>query len=158
MMARAKAKAAAAAADKTAGEMKAKASELDEKHGVSAAAGAKAEQAKAKAGEMKKAAKIKAHGKVAELFYEYDADDSGWLDQEEVLAFCGSLGLKFSGKEARQALDEMEVDGTRDGRVSLDEFIDWWQSETATKKKGSIAGRLAEARDAAYKAELDGGR
>ena len=93
MMAKAKAKVAAAAADKTAGEMKAKASELDEKHGVSAAAGAKAEQAKAKAGEMKKAAKIKAHGKVAELFYEFDADDSGWLDEEEVLAFCGSLGL-----------------------------------------------------------------
>ena len=111
MMARAKAKAAAAAeekmrndpalrakmeeAEKKAEEMKAKAvakaKALDEKHGVSAAAEAKAEQAKAKASEMEKAAMIKAHGKVAELFYEYDADDSGWLDEEEVLSFCGSL-------------------------------------------------------------------
>ena len=41
--------------------------------------------------EVEKAAMIKAHGKVAELFYEYDADDSGWLDEEEVLSFCGSL-------------------------------------------------------------------
>ena len=62
-----------------------------QRHGVSAAAEAKAEQAKAKASEVEKAAMIKAHGKVAELFYEYDADDSGWLDEEEVLSFCGSL-------------------------------------------------------------------
>ena len=55
-------------------------------------------------------------------------------------------GLKFSPEEACQALDEMEMDGTRDGKVSLDEFVDWWNSDTATKKKGSIAGRLAEAR------------
>jgi len=66
-------------------------------------------------------------------------------------------GLKFSPEEACQALDEMEMDGTRDGKVSLDEFVDWWNSDTATKKKGSIAGRLAEARDAAFKAELDAG-
>ena len=104
--------------------------------------------------DVEKAAMIKAHGKIAELFYEYDADNSGYLDEYEVVSFCESLGLKFGAEEACQALDEMEMDGTRDGKVSLDEFVNWWNSDTATKKKGSIAGRLAEARDAAFDVKL----
>ena len=36
-------------------------------------------------------------------------------------------------------------------------FVDWWNSDSATKKKGSIAGRLAEARDKAFMAELNAG-
>jgi hypothetical protein len=36
-------------------------------------------------------------------------------------------------------------------------FIAWWNSDTSTKKKGSIAGRLAEARDKAFMAELNAG-
>ena len=43
------------------------------------------------------------------------------------------------------------------GRFLERRFVDWWNSDTATKKKGSIAGRLAEARDKAFKAELDAG-
>ena len=47
--------------------------------------------------------------------------------------------LEFSPEEACQALDEMEMDGTRDGKVSLDEFVDWWHSvpiDTELKMKG----------------------
>jgi len=56
-----------------------------------------------KAAEAKKFADIEAHGKVAELFYEYDADMSGFLDG--AFAFCvllrsavvraGVHGLRF---------------------------------------------------------------
>ena len=37
-------------------------------------------------------------------------------------------------------------------RVFLRRFVGWWSSDTAMKKKGSIAGRLAEARDKAFEA------
>jgi hypothetical protein len=38
--------------------------------------------------------------------------------------------------------------------VNFEEFNLWWSSETTTKKAGSVAGRLAAARDTAFKAEL----
>ena len=73
-LAKAKADAEAKAAEAKA-KAEAKAAELDAKHGISS-------KAEAKAAEAKKAADIKMHGKVAELFYEFDADASGYLDGE----------------------------------------------------------------------------
>eukprot|EP01048_Picozoa_sp_COSAG05_P017707 COSAG05_NODE_2463_length_3031_cov_2.166439_4_plen_233_part_00 len=135
----------------------AKAKELDEKHNLKDRANAAKSDAEVKAAEAKKAANIKAHGKVAELFYQFDEDASGALDKAEVLEFCASLGLKFTPEEACDALDEMEMDETRDGLVSLEEFVNWWNSDSATKSKGSIAGKLAEARDKAFASELQAG-
>jgi hypothetical protein len=166
-LAKAKADAEAKAAEAKA-KAEAKAAELDAKHGISS-------KAEAKAAEAKKAADIKMHGKVAELFYEFDADASGYLDGEpasttwwtpaagatpehlcsladcarrrarlalptkrtelttvlrllilsraeaEVIEFCGTLGLKFTAEEGCQALDEMEMDDSRDGQVTIEE-------------------------------------
>ena len=89
-----------------------------------------------------KEANVKVHGSVAEQFYAYDADDSGFLEQGEILEFCSKLGLKFTAEEARQALDEMEHDDTRDGQVSFDEFLAWWKSDSSIKRQGSIAGTV----------------
>ena len=55
-----------------------------------------------------KDANIKVHGSVAEQFYAYDTDDSGFLDKEEILDFCSKLGLNFTSEEARQALKRPE--------------------------------------------------
>ena len=41
--------------------------------------------------------------------------------EAEVIEFCGSLGLKFTAEEGCQALDEMEMDDTRDGQVTIEE-------------------------------------
>ena len=41
-----------------------------------------------------------------------------------------------------QALAEMEMDETRDGRIEFDEFLNWWQADSATKAAGSLAFRL----------------
>lgn len=41
--------------------------------------------------------------------------------EAEVIEFCGTLGLKFTPEEGCQALDEMEMDDSRDGQVTLDE-------------------------------------
>ena len=91
-------------------------------------------------------ADVAQYGEVAEVFYEFDADRSGFLDETEVVAYLGSLGLELTNEQHRKALDEMEIDGTRDGLVSLDEFVHWWQSDTATKKEGELAHVLVSPR------------
>lgn len=144
------------AAEKKA-QAEAKAAELDQKHNIKDRVSAGKADAEVKAAQAKKAANIKAHGKVAELFYQYDEDASGALDKGEVLEFCSSLGLKFTPEQACSALDEMEMEETRDGLVSLEEFVNWWKSDSTTKAEGSIAGQLAEARDKAFASELQAG-
>ena len=39
----------------------------------------------------------------------------------------------------------------QDGRVSLEEFVEWWSSDTATKAEGTVAALLSAARDAGMK-------
>ena len=96
--------------------------------------------------QRQKEADVAQYGEVAEVFYEFDADRSGFLDETEVVAYLGSLGLELTNEQHRKALDEMEMDGTRDGLVSLDEFVHWWQSDTATKKEGELAHVLVSPR------------
>jgi broad specificity phosphatase PhoE len=96
------------------------------------------------------------HGQVAQTFYEFDADNSGYLDEGEVKAFCLKLGLLLSEAEVTQALSEMESDGTRDGKIEFDEFVAWWNSGSKTKAAGSIAFRLQQAKEEAFAAELGG--
>lgn len=90
-------------------------------------------------------------------FYEFDADDSGYLDESEIVAFCLKLGLKLTDAEVGEALAEMEMDDTRDGQIEFAEFLDWWSADSATKAKGSIAFRLQEAKEKAFAAELAAG-
>jgi hypothetical protein len=169
MLAKAKAKAEAAKA--AAG---AKAADLDAKHGIrdkaaaaKASAQAKAAELDAKHGISDKAASVKASatrsarekqwGKVAQLFHEFDKDQSDFLDCEEVAELCKALGLQLSEVEVPQALDEMEADETRDGKVQFEEFLTWWQSDSQAKAAGSLALRLQQAKEAAYSAELAAG-
>ena len=41
-------------------------------------------------------------GKVAQLFHEFDKDQSGFLDAEEIAEFCKGLGLLLSDAEVSQ--------------------------------------------------------
>lgn len=101
--------------------------------------------------EERKAREIETYGEVARRFHEFDADGSGFLDDAEVMAFCHSLGLDFTYAQAQEALAEMEMDATRDGKVSLEEFAYWWSTETVTKAQGTVAGMLAAAREVGIK-------
>lgn len=96
------------------------------------------------------------HGQVAISFYEFDADESGYLEVCEVGAFCAKLGLLLTEAEVAQALSEMESsrDSTRDGKVDFDEFVAWWTSGSRTKQKGTLAFQMQEAKEAAFEAEL----
>eukprot|EP01043_Picozoa_sp_COSAG02_P026162 COSAG02_NODE_1499_length_12268_cov_12.941984_2_plen_433_part_00 len=109
------------------------------------------------AGDELRASRIAQHGQVAVSFYQFDVDKSGYLDESEIGAFCKTLGLLLTDAEVSQALDEMEIDGTRDGKIDFDEFAAWWASGSRTKQRGSLAFRLQQAKEEAFRAEVSGG-
>ena len=103
-------------------------------------------------------ANIQKYGVVAEQFYAFDADGSGFLDTSEVADFCAKLGMELSTpEEVAAAVAEIEAGGSQDGEISLEEFVQWWQSDSAVKQSGSVGRKLASARDAVFGAEVGGG-
>ena len=85
---------------------------------------------------------------ITQLFVKYDEDESGYLDVDEVGWLCEDLGLVLTDRQVEEALSEMEG-GTvraRDGQVDMSEFLRWWRSDSGSKKAGSLARRLADAK------------
>ena len=78
----------------------------------------------------KKGARLRAatFADLAALFHELDADHSGYLDEREIGNLAKMLGFAFKDqKEQKQAFAKLDVDGN--GRVSLEEFVAWWNKE-----------------------------
>jgi hypothetical protein len=67
-----------------------------------------------------------------ELFEIIDADASGLLDEEEVLALATRLGRPLSHSELDAAMKEMDVDES--GGITFDEFEAW----CVTRARGCI--------------------
>jgi Ca2+-binding EF-hand superfamily protein len=71
--------------------------------------------------------------RLGELFERIDADGSGALDKQEVVALAAELGTKLTGAfskssvELEEAFAEMDPDG--DEEVTLDEFRSWWHQK-----------------------------
>jgi len=65
--------------------------------------------------------KVKRH--IEDIFRAYDADNSGALDQDEVLQLLHSLGQDADPDKAGALCKSLSVDG--DGLISLDEFTEW---------------------------------
>ena len=78
----------------------------------------------------KKGARLRAatFADLAALFHELDADHSGYLDEREIGNLANMLGFAFKDpKERKEAFAKLDVDGN--GRVSLEEFVAWWNRE-----------------------------
>ena len=77
------------------------------------------------------------------MFYEADADGSGFLDKDEMAELCKALGRKMGEKDILGAMAAMDQDGN--GEVNLEEFEYWWRlhggkhSKDTTEPAGSIA-------------------
>jgi hypothetical protein len=89
----------------------------------------------------------------AELFKTLDADHSGYLDAAEVATLCKAMGRKMNKKALRQAMTEMDLDGSEE--VNFSEFEQWWTTNGGEQSTDTV--RLwVEAIDAAI--ERGGGR
>ena len=79
--------------------------------------------------------------KIKEVFDRVDTDGSGYLDIEELGKVIFGLGVRLGGVELLQAHKELDANG--DGRVSFEEFLDWWGSDVSRGRyKGTALAQL----------------
>jgi Ca2+-binding EF-hand superfamily protein len=86
------------------------------------------------------AAAASANDVVAELFEEFDADGSGFLNQDEVRELAMKLGVQLSDEQAAAAMSEMDPSG--DGKADLHEFSGWWRRQAAGDGGGVLGGAV----------------
>ncbi len=89
---------------------------------------------------------------VREIFEELDEDGSGFLEFGEVGNMLDRLGLRLDDDEVAKCVTEMEQDATRDGKVDFPEFLSWWKAKGSSRKKGSIAEKIAARKKAEQEA------
>ena len=61
---------------------------------------------------------------VTDIFSAIDADGNGYLDQTEVGEVASVLGFPMNEMQLKEAFQEMDV--KCNGRVTLEEFVTWW--------------------------------
>mmetsp|Transcript_7499 Transcript_7499/g.13508 ORF Transcript_7499/g.13508 Transcript_7499/m.13508 type:complete len:540 (-) Transcript_7499:210-1829(-) len=87
---------------------------------------------------------------VRDLFEALDNDKSGYIDFTEFCDCVKSMGVPFKDdKEAMRAFSN--IDTSRKGKITLDEFVTWWETDSDQKLKASLgekfkfsAGKLGE--------------
>uniref|UniRef100_A0A383WJV6 EF-hand domain-containing protein n=2 Tax=Tetradesmus obliquus TaxID=3088 RepID=A0A383WJV6_TETOB len=92
------------------------------------------------------------NSKAAEVFRRHDSDGSGYLDAEEMCGALSDLGM-LEGMKARQlgkflsnVIREADVD--KDGRVSLEEFIKYYERLARYYTEAARQGRIVARRKA----------
>ena len=59
------------------------------------------------------------------LFAQFDKDNSGSIDAEELKGLCSVLGIDLSHDTHASLLKKLDTDG--DGEISFDEFVAFWE-------------------------------
>ena len=65
--------------------------------------------------------------RLRQLFTEYDSDRSGFISPDEVKKLFDELGMALTDKESERMVFLMEGDGCKDGKVSFEEFLKYYQ-------------------------------
>jgi hypothetical protein len=73
-------------------------------------------------------------------FDAIDRNGNGYLEPREISAVAQILGINLSEEELRQAFSELDQDS--DGRVSLNEFEDWWNNDLGSDFHRRLAKEL----------------
>ena len=59
------------------------------------------------------------------LFKQFDANDDGLIDESEFEAMLARLGWASTAEVL--SMEFAAIDGNDDGKVELQEFVDWWE-------------------------------
>ena len=77
---------------------------------------------------------------VNDIFNAIDADGNGSLDIKEIADVAAALGFPMKDDELKKAFKQM--DKNDNGRVTLDEFIDYWNHDTDSVYRTKLANEL----------------
>jgi len=61
---------------------------------------------------------------IQDVFDAIDSNENGFLEENELMEVAGILGFDMSAKDVDKAFNEM--DREKKGRVSMQDFVDWW--------------------------------
>lgn len=75
--------------------------------------------------------------KLRAAFETYDQDGSGAIDLNELQRMCKDLGGKLNDKEAREAMRQLDRNGT--GKCEFENFVTFWSSKPGLGGYSSIA-------------------
>lgn len=81
---------------------------------------------------------------IAGVFKNYDKNNNGFIELEELQALAKDLGTELTAEEAKKMIKMMDVN--KDGKISLDELIAWWKSgfRGSSQRILSLMKKLAE--------------
>ena len=74
------------------------------------------------------------------VFDALDADGSGSLEREELLQASADLGFAMSDEEVTAAM--VRMDTNKDGSVSFDEFVAWWNSDDNDAMRNELNAKM----------------
>jgi uncharacterized protein (UPF0335 family) len=67
---------------------------------------------------------------IKKVFDSFDADGSGFIDIKELKAIAKDLGAEMTDAEADNCMKDLDYN--KDGKISFEEFSDWWRSGRAS--------------------------
>jgi glycerol-3-phosphate dehydrogenase len=77
---------------------------------------------------------------VKDVFEAIDSSQNGYLEKNEVDEVATTLGFKMSQQEVDRAFREMDKQGR--GRISLDDFADWWANSSSSPFHKKLTSEL----------------
>ena len=60
------------------------------------------------------------------IFTNFDKSNDGFIDQKEIELLCKELGVDVTQSEFQETLKSLDINN--DGKISFDEFHDWWRN------------------------------
>lgn len=76
------------------------------------------------------------HQKTMQIFKEIDTDNSGYIDEQELVDVSVRLGQKFSQAEINAIFNEMDTN--KNGKVEIKEFIQWMDKDASKSGFGKM--------------------
>lgn len=81
---------------------------------------------------------------IAGVFKNFDKNNDGFIELEELRAMSKELGAELSPEDTKKAIKIMDIN--KDGKISLGEFISWWKTgfRGSSQKIFSLAKKLTK--------------